>query len=184
VPILVGCGQFDAAEATLRKFVETAFLCLYFTDHPVEWTEFQKNPGAGISRETTTPIANNAHREPSFYANYARELLAGEPSGLAVAAAGRLIVAYGRLSQAVHAAAASVNKHLGTAHDAIDEQSIGRFGETYRRCVADVAIVVAARLCRRFDSLPPVHRAWFDWLVGSETKKRLRAGPFGLDPPR
>src|SRR4051794_26160687 len=37
VPVLVACGQLDAAEITLRKLIETAFLCVFFADHPIEW---------------------------------------------------------------------------------------------------------------------------------------------------
>jgi hypothetical protein len=40
--------------------------------------------------------------------------------------------------------------------------------------------VLAAHFRQRFDKLPPVHRAWFDWLVGSKVAKKIRSGPFGL----
>jgi hypothetical protein len=41
-------------------------------------------------------------------------------------------------------------------------------------------IVLAAFFRTKFENLPPVHRAWFDWLVGSNTAKRIRSGKFGL----
>jgi hypothetical protein len=182
IPILIAVGQIRAADGYVRKLIEVIFLCMYFTDHPVEWLEFTTSAASGISREFSTPIAYNARREPSFYANYTKELFRKEPSGLAQSAAQDLSVAYGDLSVSVHAAAPSVQGKLSEAHDPVDEASLHAFAETYKRSAADVSVLVAARFQRKFDRLPPVHRAWFDWLIGKDRAKRLRTGRFGLPP--
>src|SRR5690349_17988086 len=57
VPLLVAGGQLPSAQGELRRFIEIIFWSVYFSDHPIEWRLFEKNPSQGHVRETSNPIA-------------------------------------------------------------------------------------------------------------------------------
>jgi hypothetical protein len=182
VPILATVALDTAAIVQLRRFIECAFWLLYFSEHRVEWLEFQSNPGKAIQKDQTKPISYNAHREPSFYRNYARERFDAEPSGLAVEAVNALSAIFGSLSSAAHGASAVRADKLSPPLRKLSEQDQLEFCETYRKVAGSGAILLFAFHRPQFNKLPAVYRAWFDWLVGPSTSKAVKAGPFGLAP--
>ena len=64
--------------------------------------------------------------------------------------------------------------------DAIEEPSLREFSDLQRAVFRSACILIASVRKRAFDSLPEMHRAHFDWLVGDQLAKRVRGGPFGL----
>jgi hypothetical protein len=180
VPFLAIVGQTDAAMVDLRRLIELCFWCVYFSEHPVEWRSFAESPGRGIEAEKTEPISLAAHREPSHYANYARERFHGEPSGLAVEATDSLRAHYGTLSGSVHASSLTSGKLLLPPIRVPPKQDLPRLMSTFKSVAGSVCLVLAAFHRKRFERLPPMHREWFDWLIGDQLKRRLRSGQFGL----
>jgi len=67
VPLLVGLKQISVAMIELQRFCELVFWSVYFTDHPVEWASFERNPSSGFVRDMNKPISYCAHREITFY---------------------------------------------------------------------------------------------------------------------
>jgi hypothetical protein len=180
VPLLLTFGQIEAASVELRRLIELSFWCIYFTDHPVEWRSFLKSPGKGIEVERTEPIAFCAHREPSYYANYAKERFRDEPSGIAGEAAGLLTMHYGTLSGVVHAGSLTLKGGVVPPIVPPSTSDLSSFMKTFRQVAGAVCLIVGAFRQRKFDSLPPMHRAWFDWLIGGSMRKRVRSQSFGL----
>lgn len=181
VPLHVLLTQIAAAEVELRRLIELTFLTVYFTDHRIEWAHFERTSGEGIVSGRETPIACAAHREPSYYANYTKELLECEPSGIALDAARTLAVTYGNLSSSVHAAAASLRSPPLTPIETPTQKVIAKFASDYRLVAANSIAVLAAFRRTKFDQLQPTYRAWFDWLQGPMLAKRIRSGRFGLN---
>ena len=179
VPVLVCLSQLAAARVELRRFIEAVFWTVYFSDHSVEWRSFESNPTAGIDSDTSRPINYCAHREPSFYRNYARELFSDEPSGLVTEAVVELGTYYGSLSSEVHAGATSTRKRLTPAFETPSEQELAAFAKTQRSIFAAGCVVLCGFDTSAFDRFPPVHRAWFDWVIGRRRAKAVRAGSFG-----
>ena len=54
------------------------------------------------------------------------------------------------------------------------------FNRTQKAVFSNSCILIAAFNRKQFDKLPPMHRAYFDWLVGTKLKKNIRAGAFGI----
>lgn len=181
VPVLIAMGQYVPASIELRRFLECVFWCVYFTDHQIEWVEFKTNPERAIERDVAQPIKYNAHREPAFYRNYARERMSEEPSGLAKRSVEYASGHYSNLSAAAHGSSSIQHARLAPPLYAVDESEIGKFARTFRSVASGGAIILAAFFRKQFDSLPPAHREWFDWLIGSDRKKKIRSGPFGLN---
>ena len=179
VPLLIALGQVSTARIELRRFIEVAFWCVYFSEHPVEWVHFHSNPELTYVTDMAKPITFFAHRNLAFYANYAKERFRAEPSGLAGTAAEMLYVDYGALSATVHPGRAATTTKIKPAMEDITSAALESFATTKRRICSSSCIMLAALLRPRFDRLPPMHRAWFDWLVG-EKRKTVRRGPFGL----
>jgi len=180
VPLLVAVGQLPASHNELRRFMEIVLWCIYFTDHPIEWQSFSNDPSRGFAKDILTPITFCAFRERAFYNNYAEELFRRESSGIAAAAAKELAVSYNELNADVHAAHAATSSNLKASWDSLTNAELAALAKKQRSVCANACIVLAAFFRTKFENLPPVHRAWFDWLVGSNTAKRIRSGKFGL----
>jgi hypothetical protein len=180
IPILVSSTNESAHLVQLRRFVECVFWLVYFSDHSVEWSKFSLDPGRPIEKDLTKPISFNAHREASYYRNYASERFSTEPSGLVINAISDLNQAFGELSAAAHGASDVRKGKLYPPLQPLDSDQLAEFAKTYRRVASAGALVVAAYFQRQFDNLPPVHRQWFDWLIGPARSKKLQSGPFGL----
>lgn len=180
IPLFVALAQPEAARVELRRLIEVTFWCVYFTDHPVEWESFERTPGQGFETEKTTPIAYCAHREMSYYGNYARERLGDDPSGIAVSAVSVLSTQYGNLSAAVHAGAIATGNILLPPVEPATQSAMASFLSIHHAVCGAACIALAAFLRSKFDRLPPMHRRWFDWLVGSQTAKSIRSQEFGL----
>jgi hypothetical protein len=180
VPLLVATGQLRGVRGELRRFIELVFWCVYFSDHPVEWTAFAQNPTRGYSSERSDPITYCAFRERAFYTNYAQELFSRETSGIALEAANALAAICNELNPDAHAGRAAAGRRLIPAWDALDAPQLAALANTNRSACAAACIILAAYLKRQFNRLPAVNRAWFDWLVGPSMAKRIRSGAFGL----
>ena len=180
VPLLVAVGQLPACHNELRRFIEVVVWCIYFTDHPIEWQSFSGEPSRGFARDIATPLTFCAFRERAFYSNYAEELFIRESSGVAAVAAKELSVSYNELNADVHAAHIATTTSLKPAWDSPTNTELSSLAKRHRSICANACVVLAAYFRQRFDKLPPVHRAWFDWLVGSNVTKKLRSGQFGL----
>jgi hypothetical protein len=180
VPLLIASGQLPASCNELRRFMEIVLWCIYFTDHRIEWTAFARNPSRGFEKDLTTPITFCAFRERTFYSNYAQELFATEESGTALEAAREISRVYGQLNAKVHAAHVATMTRKKPAWDATNRHELSEFAITLNDVAANSCIMLSAFFKSRFDKLPPVHRAWFDWLVGSSRAKLIRAANFGI----
>lgn len=180
LPVLVGAGQLDAARWDLRRLIELVFWAVYFTNHPVEWQAFSTNPVDGYAVRSDQPISFCAHRERSYYANYAIELFDGEPSGIAREAAQRLNHLASQLNAFVHAGREVNQKQIGVACDRLTNAEFASYRRLHHDVCAPSCVVLAAILRPRFDRLSANEREWFDWLVGSPTNKKIRSGEFGL----
>lgn len=180
MPLFLALAQPEAARVELRRLIEVAFWCVYFTDHPIEWDSFEKNPSKGYGTEKMTPIAYCAHCEVAYYVNYARERFAEEPSGLAVSAVNELHVSYGNLSQAVHAGTVATGTIILPPAEPATQPKLASFLDIHREVCGAACVVLSAMFRSGFDKLPPMHRRWFDWLVGNATAKRIKSQQFGL----
>lgn len=180
VPLLVAMGQASVAAIELRRFLEILFWCVYFTDHAVEWISFQKGRVKGYARTIDEPINFCAHREISFYMNYAKERMAGEPSGIAADAVTHLRQVQGDLNAVVHPGAIARSPNKMPPFDELSEDALTRFRKLQHRVFSQSCIVMGAYTRKQFDRLPSMHRGHFDWLVGLPLAKQIRSGPFGL----
>lgn len=180
VPVLVGTGQIGAAGIALRRFSELLFWTVYFTEHPVEWAEFESNPFSGYQQDKDLPIAYCAHRECGFYAKYAQERMGAEPSGLGVKAVDELRMVQKALNSNTHPGDVALGNLNGLPFDDVNQETLNEFCALLRSVVSPGCILTAAFAKARFDQLPPAHRAFFDWLVGSDRSKTIRRGSFGL----
>jgi hypothetical protein len=115
-----------------------------------------------------------------FYSNYAQELFKRETSGIAATAAAELSVGHGKLNAEVHPSHAATTKSLKPAWDCLTGPELKSLAATNRSVCANASIVLAAYFRKRTEKLPPVHRAWFDWLVGPVIAKKIRSAKFGL----
>jgi len=179
VPLLALIGQATAACTELRRFIELIAWTVYFTDHSVEWTEFQKGKG-GFERDRDKPIAYAAHRELSFYLSYANELMAEEPSSLAKSSVASLRGTTAKLNALIHAGWVAKEKGNSAPFDAADEQALRGFASLQSDTFAHGCVLLAAFRTRNFDKLDASSRAAFDNLVGKSLKRKIRSGPFGL----
>jgi hypothetical protein len=184
VPLLVAIGQLPASRAELRRFIEVTLWTIYFTDHPIEWRAFCQDVGRGYAKDINAPIAYCAFRERLFYSNYAIELFEKEPSGLAQLAAKKLSTVFAELNAFVHPGHVATTTPLRPAWDDVTKKELKQLAMLHRNVCSSACMVLSARFRKQFDRLPPVGRAWFDWLVGSQLAKKLRAGDFGLPDPR
>jgi hypothetical protein len=181
IPLLVSICQLSVAATELRQLSELVLWCVFFTDHPVEWSNFEKNPTRGYIKDLDNPISYLANREPTFYANYARERFASEPSGLAIDAVKKLNYDRTQLSAFVHPGRIAVGRSTLPPFEDISEGFLGNFQKIQRSVMSHGCIILTAQRRKVFDKLPPVHRAWFDWLVGKALSKRVRTQSFGLN---
>jgi len=181
VPFLVATGQLAGARSELRRFLEIVLWSIYFSDHPVEWKAFQENPMRGFAKDISEPIAFCAFRERAFFSNYAAELFKSEPSGIALEAARELSRTCNELNAEVHPQKIATARGLRPVWDRLTDAELAAAAKVHRSVCSACCVVLAAYLKQRFDRLPPVHRAWFDWLIGSGKAKRIRSGRFGLD---
>ena len=173
-------GQISIAMVELRRFIELCYWSIYFTDHAVEWSHFASDPKQGFQNNLDNPISYCAHRGMHFYSNYAKERMKGEPSGIGLKAIISLRDITGELNEKVHPGSiASAGKKLPPIDD-ISEAALKSFGKIQKKVFLNVAILMAAFNRNQFNKLPPMHRAYFDWLVGATLRKAIRAGSFGL----
>jgi hypothetical protein len=180
IPLIVATRQLSLARIELRRFVELVLWTIYFSEHPVEWQSFQASPDRGFAKSLDEPISYCAHREITFYLSYAKERIQQEPSGLAKEAIDSLRKLHGRLSAFVHPAhIAGASSRIPPFED-ISPDALKTFVDIQRPVLAQACILLAACNRKRFDRLPPMHRAHFDWLIGTTLEKRLRSGHFGL----
>jgi hypothetical protein len=184
IPVHLLVSQGEAAEVELRRVIELLFLTTYFTDHPVEWDAFVRQPRGALQHERENPIAASAAREPAYYRGYAKERFLAEPSGIAKDAVGRLSVEYGNLSSAAHAPAGTEARTIHAVVSIPTPAVLGHFATRFKSIASDVCVVASALVPGEFDQLPPMYRAWFDWLLGQDAAKKLRGGKFGLRPLR
>jgi len=180
IPLLVGLKQISVATIELRRFCELVFWSVYFTDHPVEWASFQRSPSSGFVRDINKPISYGAHREITFYSNYARELMALESSGISVESVDSLRQMQEELSAVVHPGRIAGAKSKVPPFDEVSPDALKKFGLLQRQVLSHCCILLASFKRRRFDRLQPMQRAHFDWIVGSATEKRIRQASFGL----
>jgi hypothetical protein len=180
IPLLICSLQVVAAGIELRRFLELVAWDIYFAEHPIEWERFKATPGQGYSKDDKDPIAFCAHRELDFYLNYAKSRLQFEPSQISVQALTKLKLLKGQLNESVHPGLAV---HMGGSVvplDSIDSLTLTAFQKRQRAVFSNACIVTAGVRRRLFDSLPAMHRAHFDWLVGADVQKKIRSGPFGV----
>lgn len=180
IPFLAGMGQQSVAMVELRRFVELVCWTVYFTDHQVEWQCFQQEPGAGFSQEGRKPISYAAHRELSYYVEYARELMQAEESGLAVEAVDGIKQASHQLNASVHAGQLAHATVMRAPHEPISDAGLRKFSSIQRQVLANCCVLLAAYCRPQFDKLNAAGRAHFDWLVGARVRRKVRQGPFGL----
>ena len=181
VPFLIATGQLGGARSELRRFLEIVLWGIYFSDHPVEWKAFQENPKQGFGKDISQPIAYCAFRERAFFSNYVAELFKNEPSGIALEATRELSITCNELNAEVHPQKIATARGLRPAWDRPTDAELAATAKVHRSVCSACCIMLAAYLNQRFDRLPPTHRAWFDWLIGSGKAKRIRSGRFGLD---
>jgi hypothetical protein len=164
----------------LRRFVELTLWSLYFTHHPIEWQDFTGKTGSGFSKDPRKPISFAAHRELIAYFDYAKEYMEAEPSGIALGALSKLGADNRLLNAAVHAgeiARAPVKNPPIETLEIVETQKLARLA---KRVMGHAIILLSAFNPEGFNRLPVAPRAHFEWLVGSETKRRINAGPFGV----
>lgn len=180
IPLLVAIRQTSIARVELRRFIELCNWSIYFTDHSVEWTHFASEPKKGFQNNIENPISYCAHREASFYSNYVLERMKDEPSGIGHQAISSLKQISSELNAAVHPGDIAISTQKIPPVDDISEQMLMNFNKTQKTVFSNSCILIAAFNRKQFGKLPPMHRAYFDWLVGTKLKKNIRAGAFGL----
>ena len=163
----------------LRQAIELTFWSIYFSDHAIEWVSFEANPS--LSRgDPSSPIQHAAHRDPSFYRAYAQELFGSESSDIASEAVELLSRDYGSLSVEIHPTGMSKIRRLRPAIEDPSAQQLAACRRIHREVCASMCIALSALGTNRFNALPLVHRAWFDWLIGPRRAMKIRSGRFGL----
>ena len=180
IPMLTAIGQGTIAKAELRRFLELLFWTIYFTDHPVEWSEFKSETSGGFARDQHQPIAHAAHRELGYYLDYTKELMESEPSGLAGHSLNELRQASHHLNAAVHAGQLARAKGKSAPFEKPEPKFLQDFGKLQRTVFSRSCVVFAAYRAARFGALSAAARTEFDWLVGAKLRKQIRSGPFGL----
>jgi hypothetical protein len=180
MPLLVAARQCSVAYVEMRRLVELALWTVYFTDHRVEWATFKASPETGLSRDVENPIGFCAFREAAFYLNYAKQRMTAEPSGLGKEAVASIRQNQARLNRATHPGDVARAQARVPPFGSSSPQTLEAFAKLQRCVFADICMVMAAFLRKRFDVLPAMHRAHFDWLIGSRRSKQVRSGPFGL----
>jgi len=180
IPLLVAAGQVAVGRIELRRLIELVFWTTYFSDHPVEWASFQSSPARGYAKTLDNPIDFCARRESAFYANYAKERMKDEPSGLARKAAESLRTAQRDLNAVVHPTGLAVSKLRIPPFESVGKRALVPFSRCLRVVVGHGCMILAALNRTGFDRLPPMYRAHFDWLIGRQRSKKLREGGFGL----
>jgi len=181
LPMLTAIGQGSIAKAELRRFLELFFWTIYFTDHPVEWTEFKSATSGAFARDQHQPIAYAAHRELGYYLDYTKELMESEPSGLAGQSLIELRHANHHLNAAVHAGHLARAKGKSAPFEKPELEILQDVGKLQRTVFSRTCLVLAAYRAARFGALSAGARAEFDWLVGANLRKQIRSGPFGLE---
>lgn len=180
IPLLVATRQISSAIVELRRLTEMTFWVCYFTDHPVEWREFESNPASGFHPAIDQPIRYCAHRGIKFYMDYTAERLAADPSNLGIESVQDLRNLVNELNSVVHPAHLSAAQRRPPPFEDISSTSLVKFSDLQHRVFAAVVIILSAVFRKQFDVLPAMHRAQFDWLIGTKRAKRLRSGSFGL----
>ena len=181
IPLLVAVRQTSIARVELRRFIELCNWSIYFTDHSVEWTHFVSEPRKGFQNNIEKPISYCAHREASFYSNYVLERMKDEPSGIGRQAISSLKQFSSELNAAVHPGDIAISTRKIPPVDDISEKMLMNFNKTQKAVFSNSCILIAAINRKKFNNLPPMHRSYFDWLVGTKLRKNIRAGAFGLD---
>lgn len=180
VPLLASVGELSVAALELRRFIELVSWTVYFSSHPVEWRSFESDSTSGFSQDMRKPISYAAHRELGYYVEYARELMACEPSGLGTGSVDALKQISRELNRTVHAGELAKLKSGVPVIDTPSDRAFRDFGRIQRRVFSNSCILLAAYKRSRFDRLNAAARAHLDWLVGPRVRRQLRSGPFGL----
>ena len=163
----------------LRRVIEATFDCIYFADHPVEWRSLEDVGRVQIESDSKQPIAYNACREPSFYANYAKELFATEISGLAKPASEFLSVKYSELSKDVHAKIHS-SPSMSSMLDEMSAKKFASLSKLISGVYSRILIVLAAKNVDKYNALPPVERELSAWLIGEENQNIISEKGIGF----
>ncbi|MGP8185102.1 MAG: hypothetical protein ACLQKY_03450 [Terracidiphilus sp.] len=180
LPMLAAIGQGSIARAELRRFLELILWTVYFTDHPREWLEFQRQPSAAFARDPRRPITYAAHRELGFYLEYAQELMESEPSGLGRRSADALSQRIHQLNAVVHAGHLARAKRKAAPFESPDAGSMTNLSGIQKAVFAHSCVVLAAYKRARFENLSAGSRSSFDWLVGTTIRREIRSGQFGI----
>ena len=179
-PFAVLMRQYSLGYVLLRQLVESVFSLIFFWDHPVELKAFLATPDSNTANEPGKPIHYLAHRELSFYVNYASERFESDPSGLAKDAVSALSGVIKEFNRHTHFRYSVAQSDQFRSLELENPKSLPVFASLYRATMSKVAIILAAALKEHFDSLSPIQRAHFDWLVTSGLAKRIRSQQFGL----
>lgn len=179
-PFVVATRQLSLAKVELRRLIELAVWVAYFSEHPVEWGEFEANPTAGFHPAPDQPIRYCAHRSIKFYLDYAAERLAAEPSGFGRSAVEELRRRASEINPIVHPAHLSTAARKQPPFEQLSPVELREFAEIQRAVYSSISFMLAAVFRSRFDKFPAMHRAQFDWLVGKPAARKVRQGPFGL----
>lgn len=178
VPFLLALQQRSLLRVELRRFIELVTWYPYFSEHPIEWSDFVSSPDEGFARSLENPIAYCAHRERAFYSNYIKERYGRDRSGLVCSANADLSKAYTALSFHVHATSAlrpSGFSGVLEGQDTVEESAAQKL---LREILSSGCIVAAAVKPSKVSTLSAVERGWFDWLVGNGRSMKIRAGDF------
>jgi hypothetical protein len=104
----------------------------------------------------------------------------GEPSGIAHQATSSLIRISSELNASVHPGSIAILTEKTPPVDNISEKKLIIFNNIQKTVFSNGCILIAAFNRKQFNKLPPMYRAYFDWLVGSKLKKNIRSVAFGL----
>jgi len=180
IPLLVALGQVSVAVIELRRFLELSIWSIFFTHHPIEWEHFRGKKGVGFTRDLRKPIAYAAHRDLNSYIEYASEYMELEPSGFALKALAQLESDKRLLNSAVHAGDIARSPISNVPVDSLNEPALATFAKLQRRLFTHSIILAAAFNRGKFDVLTPEARAYWQWLLGVELQKKIRASDFGI----
>lgn len=180
VPLILAAGQSSITMVELRRYVEITLWVIYFSDHRVEWQNFKGLTGIGFARDPRLPITFAAHKDLNSYFEYAAEFMQTEPSGIALKALRLLQQDSRKLNSAVHAGEVARSPHRNPPFDPYSEKELRQDTALSKRVFRHCTLLLAAFDKRKFDRLPALPRAYFDWLVGAEFRKQIRSGPFGV----
>jgi hypothetical protein len=180
IPFIVGVRQISLAAVELRRLIEITFWVIYFTDHPVEWAEFEANPSKGFHPSIEQPIRYCARRGLKLYVDYAAERFQSEPSGLAKIAVEDLRKLSAEINPIVHPAQLSTATRKPPPFENLGAADLSTFEQLQKAVFSASALALASLFRREFDKFPATYRAQFDWLIGDTLAKKIRAGNFGL----